>query len=63
MNVREQKENKTVNEIIAVILQKVELIMEKYGYWKVTGSILFGVFLWQFSNIVNAMAKLIEVVK
>ena len=50
-------------EIIAVILQKVEVIMEKHGFWKVTGVFLLAIFLWQFSNIVNAFAKLIEVTK
>ena len=50
-------------EIIAVVLQKVEVIMEKYGFWKVTGICLFGIFLWQFSNIINSFAKLIEVLK
>ncbi|WP_171490428.1 hypothetical protein [Acinetobacter oleivorans] len=50
-------------EIIAVILNYVEASMEKYGFVKVTGSILFGIFLWQFSNILNACAKLIEVVR
>jgi hypothetical protein len=49
--------------IIAVIVEKVEVIMEKYGFWKVTGVVLFSIFLWQFSNIVNAFAKLIEVIK
>ena len=37
--------------------------MEKYGYWKVTGAILIGVFIWQLSNIINAFAKLTEVMK
>ncbi len=48
-------------EIIAVVLQKVEVIMEKYGFWKVAGICLCGIFLWQFSNIVNSFARLIEV--
>ncbi|SSS78903.1 Uncharacterised protein [Acinetobacter baumannii] len=48
---------------LAVISKIIEVIMEKYGFLKVTGSILFGIFLWQFSNIVNAFAKLIEVLK
>ncbi|KXZ68762.1 hypothetical protein [Acinetobacter venetianus] len=50
-------------EIIAVILQKVEVVMEKYGFYKVTAVILSSILLWQFSNIVNAFAKLIEVLK
>lgn len=50
-------------EIIAVILQKVEVIMEKYGFWKVTGVFLLSIILWQLSSIVVAVAKLIEVVK
>lgn len=50
-------------EIIAVILQKVEVIMEKYGFWKVTGVFLLSILLWQFSNIINAFAKLIEALK
>ncbi|MEG9134367.1 hypothetical protein VPJ54_19875, partial [Acinetobacter baumannii] len=53
----------TMPEIIAVILKYVEATMEKYGFVKVTGSILLGIFLWQFSNIINAFAKLIEVVR
>lgn len=50
-------------EIIAVVAQKVEVVMEKYGYWKVTGSILVGVSIWHLSNIINAFAKLTEVIK
>lgn len=50
-------------EIIAVILQKVEVIMKEHGYWKVTGSVLLGILIWQFSNILNATAKLIEVIR
>lgn len=50
-------------ESITVIIQFVEAIMEKYGFWKVTGICLFGIFLWQFSNIINSFAKLIEVLK
>ena len=50
-------------EIIAVILQKVEVIMEKYGFWKVTGVFLLAIFLWQLANIVMATTKLIEVLK
>lgn len=50
-------------ESITVIMKFVEAFMEKYGFIKVTGSILFGIFLWQFSNIVNSFAKLIEVLK
>lgn len=60
---RSKEENNSMPEIIAVILQKVEVIMEKHGFWKVTGVVLFSIFLWQFSNIVNAFAKLIEVIK
>ncbi len=52
-----------MSEIIAVILQKVEVIMEKHGFGKVTAVCLFGIFLWQFSNIVNSFAKLIEVIR
>jgi hypothetical protein len=52
-----------MDQIIAVIVKVVEVFMEKYGFVKVTSSILFGIFLWQFSNIVNAFAKLIEVLK
>lgn len=48
-------------KIITVILLNVEVIMDKYGFWKVTGVCLFGILLWQFSNILNAIAKLIEV--
>lgn len=50
-------------EIIAVVLQKVEVVMEKYGYWKVTGAILMGIFIWQFSNIVSALTGLMVVMK
>ncbi|HDI1575832.1 hypothetical protein I5730_08650 [Acinetobacter nosocomialis] len=50
-------------EIIAVILQKVEVIMKEHGYWKVTGSVLLAILIWQFSNILNATAKLIEVIR
>lgn len=50
-------------EIIAVVLQKVEVVMEKHGYWKVTGAILAGVLIWQLSNIINAFAALAVVVK
>ncbi|AVN05802.1 MULTISPECIES: hypothetical protein [Acinetobacter] len=50
-------------EIIAVIVQKVEVIMKEHGYWKVTGSVLLGILIWQFSNILNATAKLIEVIR
>lgn len=52
-----------MTEIIAAILHKVEVIMDKYGFWKVTSVCLFAIFLWQFSNIINAFAKLIEVVR
>jgi len=55
--------NVSMPEIIAVILQKVEVIMEKYGFWRVTGVSLLAILLWQFSNIINAFAKLIEVLK
>ena len=48
-------------EIIAVVLQKVEVVMEKHGYWKVTGAILMGIFIWQLSNIINAFAVLFEI--
>ena len=50
-------------ESITVIIKFVEAIMDKYGFWKVTGVFLLSIFLWQFSNIVNAFAKLIEVLK
>jgi len=50
-------------ESIAVIIKFVEAIMEKYGFWKVTGVFLLSILLWQFSNIINASAKLIEVLK
>jgi len=35
-----QRGKVSMPEIIAVILQKVEVIMEKYGFWKVTGVFL-----------------------
>lgn len=63
LNRRESRRSITMHEIIAVILKYVEVTMEKYGFVKVTGSIFFGIFLWQFSNIINALAKLIEVVQ
>lgn len=63
LNRRESRRSLTMHEIIAVILKYVEVTMEKYGFVKVTGSILLGIFLWQFSNIINAFAKLIEVVR
>lgn len=63
LNRRVSRRSNTMPEIIAVILKYVEVTMEKYGFVKVTGSILFGIFLWQFSNIINACAKLIEVVR
>ncbi|UWY71006.1 hypothetical protein [Acinetobacter baumannii] len=51
-------------EIIAVILKYVEATMEKYGFVKVTGSYLYWEFFFgSFSNIINAFAKLIEVVR
>lgn len=50
-----------MHEIIAIVLQKVEVIMKEHGFWRVTGSILIGILIWQFSNILNATAKLIEV--
>lgn len=50
-------------EIIAVILQKVEVIMEKHGFWKFTLAVLSAISIWQFSNIINSFAKLIEVIK
>ncbi|WP_171407572.1 hypothetical protein [Acinetobacter tianfuensis] len=50
-------------EIIAVVLQKVEVVMEKHGYWKVTGAILMGIFIWQLSNIINAFVALAKVLQ
>ncbi|WP_171505531.1 hypothetical protein [Acinetobacter haemolyticus] len=50
-------------EIIAVILRKVEVIMKEHGYWKVTGSVLLGIFIWQFAPIITAITKLIEAIK
>lgn len=55
------KGKKLVVEIIAVVLQKVEVVMEKHGYWKVTGAILMGIFIWQLSNIINAFVALAKV--
>ena len=55
------RERKLVVEIIAVVLQKVEVVMEKHGYWKVTGAILMGIFIWQLSNIINAFVALAKV--
>ncbi|MFC2997607.1 hypothetical protein ACFODO_20645 [Acinetobacter sichuanensis] len=49
-------------EIIAVILQKVEVVMDKYGFWKVTGVFLLSIFLWKFPDILNAFSKFLEVV-
>lgn len=49
-------------EMIAFVLQKLEVAMEKYVYWKVTGAILAVVLLWQLSNIISAFAKLVEVI-
>ena len=55
------KGKKLVVEIIAVVLHKVEVVMEKHGYWKVTGAILMGIFIWQLSNIINAFVALAKV--
>ncbi|WP_308974089.1 hypothetical protein [Acinetobacter rudis] len=50
-------------EIISAILQKVEVVMDKYGYWKVSGVVLLGITIWQLSNIINAFATLAVVLK
>ena len=50
-------------EIIAVILQKVEVVMEKHGYWRVVVAILLGITIWQLSNIINALVALAVVFK
>ena len=56
-----KNQKKLMVEIIAVVLQKVEVVMEKHGYWKVTGAILMGIFIWQLSNIINAFVALAKV--
>lgn len=63
LNEHEQEENKSMPEIIAVILQKVEVVMEKHGYWRVVGAILLGITIWQLSNIINALVALAVVFK
>ena len=50
-----------MSEIIAVILQKVEVIMQTYGFWKPVLVVLFAIFLWQLPNLINAAAHFSEV--
>ena len=50
-----------MSEIIAVILQKVEVIMQTYGFWKPVLVVLFAIFLWQLPNLINAAAHFLEV--
>lgn len=41
-------------EIIATILQKVEVIMDKYGFWKVTLLILLVILAWKSPELITA---------
>lgn len=42
-------------EIIAVVLQKVEVIMDKYGYWKVTFLIVLIILTWKSPELIAAI--------
>ncbi|HGW3981572.1 hypothetical protein LDX65_14070 [Acinetobacter baumannii] len=48
---------------LAVIAKIIEVIMEKHGFKQVVGAIFIGLFIWQFSNILNAISNFIEVVR
>lgn len=50
-------------EIITVILQKVEVLMETYGFWKTATFVLLAIILWQLPNIINSVARLLEVLR
>lgn len=42
-------------EIITVILQKVEVIMDKYGFWKVAILILLVILAWRSPELITAL--------
>lgn len=42
-------------EIIAAILQKVEVIMDKYGFWKVAFLILLVILAWKSPELITAL--------
>jgi len=48
-------------EIITVILQKVEVLMETYGFCKTAIFVLLAIIFWQLPNIINSVAHLLEV--
>jgi hypothetical protein len=50
-------------EIIALLLKKVEKLMEKYGFWKVASVVLAGILIWQLSGILEGSARIIEVMR
>lgn len=47
-----------MSESIALIVKSLEVIMEKYGYWKVNFTIMLYLLIWQFSNILTALKAL-----
>ncbi|MHA3068065.1 hypothetical protein [Acinetobacter sp. ANC 3789] len=39
---------------ITEILEGVEKLMEKYGFWKVTGFVILAILAWQLPQIITA---------
>lgn len=44
-----------MSESIALIVKSLEVIMEKYGYWKVSILILLCMIIWRCSYIITAL--------
>jgi hypothetical protein len=44
-----------MSESIALIIKSFEVIMEKYGYWKVSILILLCMIIWRCSYIIAAL--------
>ncbi|SNU15488.1 Uncharacterised protein [Acinetobacter johnsonii] len=44
-----------MSESIALIVKSLEVIMEKYGYWKVSFLIILCMIIWRCSYIITAL--------
>lgn len=44
-----------MSESIALIIKSFEVIMEKYGFWKVNITLMLYLLIWQFSNISTSL--------
>ncbi len=42
-------------EIISLIVKILEVIMQKYGFWKVSFTFMLYMLIWQLSNILTAL--------